>query len=356
MIDESPIKKTVFLRPILRLILSLFIIMLVLGSACSSPGKQKLYIYNWTYYMPDAVLRDFEKKFGVQIVYDMYASNEDMFTKLKSGASGYDIVVPSEDYVAIMIHEGMLAKLDKSKIPNFANIDPAVLARADFDPGNAYSVPYMMGASGIAVNKTKVASYEKSWMLFSRPDLADRCTMLDDMREVLGAALKTLGFSVNSKDTAQLAKAGDLVRQWKKNIVKFDAESFAKGFAAGEFWAVHAYAENVFREYDSTRTSDVEFFIPREGGPMYMDNMVILKEARHKDLAHAFINYVHDPVVFARIVDYLGYPSINAAARKYCTRKPNYELKDLSRCELKEDLGPTLDLYNKVWEGIRMEK
>lgn len=341
------------MRLVLRFILSFFITGLILVSACSS-GHQKLFIYNWTYYMPDAVLRDFEKKFGAKIVYDMYASNEVMFTKLKSGASGYDIVFPSEDYVAIMIHEGMLAKLDKSKIPNVANIDRTVLARADFDTGSVYSVPYMMGASGIAVNRTKVASYEKSWTLFSLPDLADRCTMLDDMREVLGAALKTLGYSVNSKDAAQLGKAKDLVMQWKKNIVKFDAESFAKGFAAGEFWAVHAYAENVFREYDSTKTSDVEFFIPREGGPMYMDNMAILKDARHKDLAHAFINYVHDPVVFARIVDYLGYPSINAAARKYCTRKPNYELADLSRCELKEDLGPALDLYNKVWERIRI--
>ncbi len=342
------------MRTIIRTLCVLPAITLVLVSACSSGGKQKLYIYNWTYYMPDDVLRDFEKKYNAEIIYDMYASNEDMFTKLRSGASGYDIVFPSEDYVAIMIHEHMLAPLDKAKLPNFANIAPAVLARVNFDPGNAYSVPYMMGASGIAVNKTKVASYEKSWMLFSRSDLANRMTMLDDMREVLGAALKVLGYSVNSKDSGQLHRAKDLVMQWKKNIVKFDAESFAKGFASGEFWAVHAYAENVFREYDSTRMSEVEFFIPREGGPLYMDNMVILKDARHKDLAHAFINYIHDPMVFARIVDYLGYPSINAAAQKYRTRKPNYELKDLSRCELKEDLGPALDMYNKVWEQIRI--
>jgi spermidine/putrescine transport system substrate-binding protein len=339
------------LRPIF---FSLATIACALLVSCTSGGKQKLYIYNWTYYMPDAVLRDFEKKFNAEIVYDMYSSNEDMFTKLKSGATGYDIVVPSEDYVAIMIHENMLATLDKSKIPNFANIDTGVLARVDFDKGNLYSVPYMMGASGIAVNKTKVQNYDRSWMLFSNPAFSNRCTMLDDMREVLGAALKTLGYSVNSKDTAQLDKAKALVLQWKKNIVKFDAESFAKGFAAGEFWAVHAYAENVFREYDSTKTAEVDFFIPKEGGPMYMDNMVILKDAKHKELAHAFINYVHDPAVFARIVDYLGYPCIDAPARKLITRKPNYELSELSRCELKQDLGPALDLYNKVWEQIRI--
>ena len=327
---------------------------LALAISCGGPQKQKLYIYNWTYYMPQSVLDDFAKKFNADIVYDVYPSNEDMFAKLKSGARGYDIVVPSGDHVSIMIHENMLDTIDKTQIPNFANIDPAVLERITFDKGNRFSVPYMMGASGIAVNKKFVADYARSWTIFGRGDLRNRMTMLDDMREVLGAALATLGYSVNSTDTAQLAKAKALVLSWKQNIVKFDAESFAKGFAAGEFWVVHGYAENVFREYDSAHTSDVNFFIPREGGPMYMDNMVVLKGARHRALAYAFINYIHSPEVYARIVDYLGYPCINAAARPFLRKKPNYELGDLAKCEFKEDLGANLELYNKVWQEIRM--
>jgi len=338
--------KTIFF---LTAFLSLFFL-----SGCGSSGKQKLYIYNWTYYMPDKILRDFEKKFNAQIVYDVYPSNEDMFTKLKSGASGYDIVVPSGDYVSIMIHENMLEKLDKSKIPNLANIDTAVLSRITFDKGNAFSIPYMMGASGIAVGKANVPVYERSWGIFNRTDLKNRMTMLDDMREVLGAALKFLGYSVNTTDTAELKKAKEVVLGWKRNILKFDAEAFAKGFAAGEFWVVQGYAENVFREYDSAKTDEVDFFIPREGGPMYMDNMVILKNGVHKDLAYAFINYIHDPVVYAGIIDYLRYPCINAAARKLQTKKSNYQLDDLKNCEFKNDLGPALDLYNKVWEEIRV--
>jgi spermidine/putrescine transport system substrate-binding protein len=328
---------------------------LLLCALCLCGGShRKLYVYNWTYYMPPDVLDDFRKQFNIDLVYDVYPSNEDMFAKLKSGATGYDIVVPSGDFVSIMIHEDMLAPIDLSRLPNFANIDTAVLRRVSFDQGNRFSVPYMMGASGIAVNRTAVAAYDRSWSLFDRTDLANRMTMLDDMREVIGAALKYLGYSVNTTDTAQLAKAREVVLRWKKNIVKFDAESFAKGFAAGEFSVVQGYAENIFREYDSARRSDVDFFIPREGGPMYMDNMVILKNAPDKDAAYAFINYIHSPQVFARIVDYLGYPCINAAARPYLRRKPNYELADLKKCEFKEDLGPNIELYNKIWEQIRM--
>ena len=323
-------------------------------SSCGPSGKQKLYIYNWTYYMPDQTLRDFEKKFNAEIVYDVYPSNEDMFTKLKSGAGGYDIVVPSGDYVSIMKHENMIEQLDKSKLPNFKNIDSTVLARIAFDKGNDFSVPYMMGGSGIAVNKNFVKAYEKSWNIFGSKDLKNRMTMLDDMREVFGCALKTLGYSVNSVDTQELRKAKAVIMGWKNNILKFDAEAFAKGFAAGEFWVVHGYAENVFREYDSTKYADVDFFIPREGGPMYMDNLVILKNSKNKDLAYEFINYLHDPQVYAKIIDYLRYPCINAAARPFQTRKSNYQLEDLKNSEFKEDLGPNLELYNKLWQEIRI--
>jgi spermidine/putrescine transport system substrate-binding protein len=333
----------------------IFFCSLFLALFCThGPKKEKLFIYNWTYYMPQSVLDDFSKKFNVDLVYDVYPSNEDMFAKLKSGATGYDIVVPSGDYVSIMIHENMLEPLDISKIPNFTNIDPSVLSRIKFDPGNKFSVPYMMGSSGIAVNKKYVKQYDKSWTIFGRSDLKNRMTMLDDMREVLGAALATLGYSVNTTDTVELLKAKALALQWKQNLIKYDAEAFAKGFAAGEFRVVQGYAENIMREFDSSRLSDVDFFIPKEGGAMYMDNMAILKNARHKELAYDFINYILSPEVYARILDYLGYPCINVAAGPLVKKKPNYALDALDKSEFKEDLGPSLELYNKIWESIRI--
>jgi spermidine/putrescine transport system substrate-binding protein len=117
-----------------------------------------------------------------------------MFAKLKAGGANYDLCFPSGDYVSIMIKEGMLAKIDKSALKNYGNIAPDVLAKSDFDPGNEYSIPYYMGAAGVAVNKTKVPEYERSWSIFARKDLAGKMIMLDDMREVLGDALKYLGY------------------------------------------------------------------------------------------------------------------------------------------------------------------
>jgi spermidine/putrescine transport system substrate-binding protein len=322
----------------------------------SSAVKQKLYIYNWTYYIPDNVIKEFEKRFNVSIVYDMYASNEEMFAKLKAGGTGYDLVFPSGDYVSIMKREGMIDSINKSKVPNFSNLDSSILQKITFDPGCSHSVPYMLGAAGVSVNKKFVSSYEKSWHLFDRSDLKGRMTLLDDMREVLGAALKTLGYSVNTSNTEELQKAKQVVLKWRENIVKFDAEAFAKGFAAGEFWVVHGYAENVFLELDSTMRKDVDFFIPKEGSAMYMDNMVILKDAKNKELAYKFINFIHEPQVYAKIVDFLMLPSINIPSRPLRTVKPNYDIADLSNSEFKEDLGDKLELYNKIWQEIRIGK
>ncbi len=323
-------------------------------SGASKKADTKLYIFNWTYYMPDQVRADFEKEFGVQIVYDVYPSNEEMFAKLKAGGTGYDVVFPSGDFVSIMMHEGMLDSIDLSKIPNFTNVDTAVLKKIKFDAGNHCSVPYMMASSGVCVNKKADGTYDKSWNIFARSDLKGMMTMLDDMREVLGAALKTLGYSVNSRNPEELEKAKNVVLTWKQNLLKFDAESFAKGFAAGEFSVVHGYAKNIFLEYDSTKRDEVDFFIPREGGPLYMDNMVILKDARHKELALKFINYVHRPQVYAKICDFLMLPSINVPAREFTKKKPHYSIEALSKSEFKEDLGADLDLYNKIWQEIRI--
>jgi spermidine/putrescine transport system substrate-binding protein len=334
-----------------------------LGSCAPKSGKsagpQKLYIFNWTYYTPDSVIAKFKKEFNCDVVYDSFASNEEMFAKIKAGGSAYDIAFPSVDYVSIMIKEGMLEKVDRTKLPNFKNIDSAVLAKSvDYDPGNLYSVPYYMGAAGIAVNKTKVKSYDRSWSIFARKDLAGKMTMLDDMREVMGDALAQLGYSVNTTKEAELAAAEKLINTgWKPNLLKFDAEAFAKGFAAGEFWVSQGYAENIFAEYDAKRRSEVDFFIPKEGGPMYIDSMVILKGSKNAELAHKFIDFIHRPEIYAEFVDAFGFPStVNVPARALKKGDMWYKSEDLAKCEIKKDLGPALDAYNKIWQEIRVGK
>lgn len=326
------------------------------AAAGKASAGGKLYIYNWTYYTPDSVIKQFEQEYGVQVVYDSFASNEEMFAKLKAGGTGYDIVFPSGDYVSIMKHEGMLAKLDKSELHNLGNIDPAVLKKATYDPDMDYSVPYYFGAAGIAVNKAKVPSYDKSWSIFGRTDLKGKMTMLDDMREVMGDALAHLGDSVNSVDPAQVNTARDLINEkWKPNLVKFDAEAFAKGFADGEFWVVQGYAENVYAELTDDQKKDVDFFIPAEGGPAYIDSMCVLKDSKNMDLALKFIDFIQRPEIYAEFTDAFGFPStVNVPARALKKVKPLYTAEALAPTELKEDLGANLELYNQAWQAIRV--
>lgn len=333
------------------------LLLVTLGSTgCKKNTANTLYFYNWAVYTPDSVIKKFEKEFGVKVVYDDYASNEDMYAKLKAGGSGYDIVVPSGDYVTIMQQQGMLQEIDLSKIPNVSYITPETLRKATYDPQMKWSVPYYMGAAGIAVNTEKVPTYEESWSIFGRKDLANRMSMLDDMREVLGDALAYLGYSVNTSNQKELDEALDLVNnQWKPNLVKFDAEGFGKAFASGEFWVVQGYAETVFGEIPASRRDKVAFFIPKEeGGPMYIDSLCIPKGARNSELAHSFINFILRPEIYAEFLDTFGFPStIHSEAGSLQKVTPYYSADSIVNCELKEDLGENLEKYNQIWQKIR---
>ena len=324
-------------------------------TACSKNNKKELYLFNWTYYTPDSVIEQFKEEFGVEVHIDNFASNEEMFAKLKAGASGYDIVFPSQDYASIMIAEGMLKELDHSKLPNLKYISKLVLDNATYDSEMKYTVPYYMGIAGIAVNKTKVTEYGKSWNIFGRTDLKNRMCMMDDIREVIGDALVYLGYSVNSTNDAELAAAKDLIiNEWKPNLVTFDAEGFGKAFARGDFWVVQGYEEVVFSEIEKDKWDMVDFFIPDEGGPMYLDSMCVLKDSKNYETALEFINFIHRPEVYAQFLDYFNFPnSVNTEATKYMTATPAYDAADMERGELKYDLGEDLAKYNAMWQDIR---
>jgi len=343
----------------LMLLMTTLVISLFVGCAkneeTSNTKSTTLYVYNWTYYTPESVIEKFEKEFGVTVILDYFASNEDMFAKLKAGGSGYDIVFPSQDYTSIMMKEKMLLPLDKEKLPNLQYISPLVLEKATYDPDMSWSVPYFMGASGIAVNTTKVKDYPRDWSIFADTRLAGRMSMLDDMREVMGDALAHLGYSVNSTNEAEITEATDLINtSWKPNLVKFDAEGFAKSFASGEFWVVHGYAEAIFEELDASRWNEVDFFLPPEGGPMYLDSMVIPKGAKNIALAHEFINFIHRPEIYAEFLDRFHFPaSVHTEAGDLMTVTPFYESEALAAFELKNDIGEDLELYNEKWQSIR---
>lgn len=326
---------------------------LLLSVGITSCGrKQTLRIYNWADYLPQEVIEKFEKEHNCKVIYDTFASNEEMYAKIRSGGSGYDIVFPSGDHVKMMIEAGLLSEIDRTKIPNFVNIKEEVLEKMTFDPEHRFAVPYMMGTTGIVVNKKFVSTFERSWRIYERRDLAGRMTLLDDMREVFGAALKTLGYSVNSTNPSEIERAKELVLRWKENISKFDATNYAQGVVNGEFWVVHGYAENVFQLIPEEELENFEFFVPQEGATLWIDSMVILKDAKNKELAHKFIDFILRPEISAQISDLLMIPSPVKGAEEYKKVKTLYDFTDLQSCEIIDYLGDKIELYNKAWEEV----
>lgn len=336
-----------------KIISLLAMIFLLVSCGDKNNNENVLYIYGWADYIPKEAYEQFEKETGIKVVEDIYSSNEEMFTKLKAGGKGYDIVMPSADYVEIMMKENMIDKLDKEKLSNLENLDKMPLEKLQyFDPNNDYEVPYLMGATIIAVNKKYVKDFPRDYSIYDREDLKGRMTLLDDMREVMTSSLNMLGYPQTVEDEKVIAQAADKIKAWKKNIAKFDSESFGKGFASGDFWVVQGYPDNIFRELDKKDRENVELIIPEKGGTAYVDSFVILKDAPHKEAAYKFINFILRPDVYAKIADTLETPSINVPARELMTVEPLYQISDLENTQVLKDIHSTLDLQNKYWQEI----
>ncbi len=305
--------------------------------------------------MPDEIIADFEREFDAKVVVDNFASNEEMFAKLIGGVSGYDLVVPAQDYAEIMIKQGMLEKIDHAKIPNLKNLSETVREKMVFDPNLDYCIPYFMGGTGICVNKTKVKDYARDWSIFGDSRYKGRMVMMDDRREIIGCALCHLGYSVNSVDDTQLQEAFELIEnEWKPNLAKFDSEGFGKSFANGDFWIAQGFSEVVYAEYPEEKWDDIDFFVPESGGPAYLDSFCVLKNAPHYDLALEFINFFHRPENYAKFLDYFRFPPLaNPAAAPFMQYSPLFTAETVKNSTLKAELGYDLQKYDKLWEKIR---
>lgn len=336
----------------------------MLGLVMTGCGESKpvLNIYTWNEYIDMDIVREFEEKYNCEVVISIFDSNESMWAKLQHGASGYDVVFPSSYMVEIMAEAGALEPIDKSKIPNLENIDPAYLSCA-LDETMTYGVPYMVTYTGFAYNKRFVnGEIEPSWSVFeTHPELKGRMTLLADYRETIGAALKYLGYSVNSTDPAQLAEARDVVVRWKRNITKFENEQYKTGLASGDFSLVHGYSGDIGQlQLDD---DNVVFVLPKEGFSISCDEMVILKDSEQKELAYQFINFVHDGQIAARNMEYTTYWCPNIAAAEFLPEevKNNPTIfprsEDIKRGEVIDNLDDAgLQLFVKTWDEIKSMK
>lgn len=336
----------------------LFLLALVLAfTACGKKAETQedskvLYLFNWSDYMPEEVLKNFEKETGIKVILDLYSSNEEMYTKIAAGSTGYDIIFPSADYQEIMIKQGMLEKIDKTKIPNISELNKEMVAKLDFDPNLDYVIPYAMGAVGVAVNKAKVPNYDRSYKIFEDSNLKGKMTLLNDSRQVITSALTYNGLNPTSKDPADLAKAKETIMKWKSNILKFDSESFGKGYANDEYLVVQGYFENISAQITEEQRKNMDFFIPEKGATMYIDSMVIPKGAKNIENAYTFMNYIHRPDVYVKIVDFFSIPSINEGAEKLRKTTPPYTLEDMKKTTLLRDLGDSIEAHNALWNEI----
>ncbi len=332
---------------------------LALGVAGCGGGKPALHVYIWSDYLDPAIIPLFEKQANCKLVLDYYDSNETMYAKLKAGGGGYDIVVPSSYMVNIMREQGMLLPLNHDLLPNLQHLDPT-MRRFTMDPEHVVSVPYMLGCSGIGYLRSKVPNLVPSWSVFSRQDLAGRMTLLNDMREAMGAALKFLGHSLNTTNEVELAAARDQVIQWKRQIAKFESEQYKNGLVSAEFLACQGYSGDVMQTMEENK--DIAFVVPQEGTSVAIDDLVILKDARQTALAHAFINFLHDPEIAAKNMEFVFYlcPNQSAYSKVSAELRTNDAVflkpEVLVKSETIFDVGAANARYAKMWDEIKAAK
>jgi spermidine/putrescine transport system substrate-binding protein len=325
-------------------------------TGCSRADQTTLRVYTWADYLDPELAERFEKEAGCKLSLDTFDSNEAMHAKLSAGAGGYDVLVPTSYMVKTLIREGRLQKLDHAKLTNIKNVDADYLKHA-LDPGMTYSVPYMLAPTCIAWLASKVSNPVASYTMFDREDLKGRITLLDDMREVLGAALLSLGFSLNSTAPEQLSKARDVVIRWKKNIAKFDNEQYKSGIASGEFHLVQGYAGDLLQVADENE--DIVVKIPAEGTAFSCDDLCIPNDAKQVELAHRFIDFLTTPDVAAQNMEYIAYRAPNVAAYKLLSEDfrgnevlfPDAAL--FAKLQPIDDLGDALALWSKTWDEVK---
>ena len=277
-----------------------------------------LALYNWAEYIDEEQLGAFADEFGIGATMDTYDSNEAMMPIVGAGNSGYDVVVPSDYAVGIMIDGGMVQPLNFDLLPNSSNIDDD-FANPSYDPDQTHSVPYQWGYTGIAVDTSVVGTdFPRSWDLVFG-DAADayegQITLLNDPRETLGAALKALGYSLNSTDEGELAEARDLVAAARGNLLAFNTDSADELLTSGESAIAHAYSGDAFTQFlETDDPSQYVFFVPEEGGTRWVDNMAVPFDAPHPCTAHTFINWLLDGDQGAALSNWNYYGTPNKAS------------------------------------------
>lgn len=304
--------------------------------------EKKLNFYNWDTYIGETTLDDFKDATGIDVTMDLFADNDELFAKLKEGNPGYDVIVPTNDYVERMISAEMLTPLDHGKIPNFKKNVAKAFQDAEFDPGRKYSIPYMWGTQGIGYRKSRVDGVPDSWKWVLDSDkYAGRIALLNE--GFIEIALKYLGYSYNSTDPNQIKQAEELIIKQKPNIKVFAEDNGQDLLLSGEVDLTVEWNGDILQVM--AEDDDLAYVVPKEGSNVWQDCMCVPTGAPHPQNAHAFLNFILDAKAGAAIADFIQYATPNAAARKLLP--PEYSEnpaifpsdETLARCEPNIYLG-----------------
>lgn len=325
-------------------------------TSCESDSKPTLQLFVWSDYIAPEVIEQFEKAHNCHISIDTFDSNEAMYAKLKLGANSYDLIFPSQYFLGVLHNQKLIQTIDRSKIPHLIHIDPQYLKFSDPEDLQ-FGVPFALSATGIAYRKDKVANFEPSWTQFGRTDLKGRMTMLNDGREVLGAALQVLGYSINTTRPEEIEQAVALSLTWKPNLAKFEGEQYKNGIASGEYVISQAFSGDTMQVMSENR--NVGFQYAKEGTAVAMDFVAIPLNAPQLELAYAFINYLLEPHVAAQNMTYThflfpnkeAYPLLSEELRTSPVLFPPQSVLDKS--ETVRDLGSANRLYNEAWDKVK---
>lgn len=327
------------------------------NKATAGEKPRVVHVYTWSDYLDSNIVRDFEKANNCRISIDYFDSNESMYAKLKAGGGGYDLITPSSYMTAVMRKQGMLNKLDHSLLPNLVNIDRDFTKLTE-DPDMEYGVPYTRTVTGVGFDANVVKQEDLgSWDIFTRQAYYKRMTMLNDMREAIGAALKYLGYSLNTLDEGELNEAGEILKEWKRNLAKFDIDEAKIGLASGEFMVIQGYNGDVALIMDEV--DNIDFFIPEEGSSIASDDFVITEGSPNVDLCHAFINYLLDPEIAKKNMESIRFFMPNPAAIELLDPELRenhaFHLSDavMEKCEVIRDLGADNDKYVRIWDKVK---
>lgn len=316
--------------------------------------RKQIRVFNWPNFIGHRTIQDFERTFSAKVTYETYTSNEELHTRLAEGAS-YDVVVPSSYMVQILIREGRLRPINKSRLANLAHISKQFLG-LPFDPKNEFSLPYLWGTTGLGINRERVSEAAPDLSLLFQAEYKDRISMLEGMRFTLGIALKYLGFSINTTRAGDIEKAERLLVS-QRPLVKAYTDSYLDLLASGTVWISYCYSGDTYQL--SLKHPTIRYQVPSQGTILGIDSLCIPKNAGNPELAHAFINYLLEPGVASAISTELLYATPNEAARRFMDARllndaaifpPEAVLK---KSEVLLDVGAATRAYEEAWARIR---